>query len=304
MPERRATMRDVARASGVSPATVSFVLNDAPEQTISPQTRAKVLEAAEQLGYRPHPIARALREGNSRLVVLTVGPLPRAPMLESFIGGLDDELAAAGHGLLVSFSGLGLRAGSAAVDAVNPRAIIDLPRLYERPGDGIDDGGWVDGMASHLHAQLAYLAGAGHRRIAIASPADPSPFERLLTGYSVTAAGRLGMLDPVLLTDGDTDALLRTTDAGADSVTAVAAQTDTVAFSVLSTLLDNGMRVPDQVAVIGLGDAQEAALWRPPLTTVRVDARSYGRRLARQVLGLPLGDAAPTPTHIIRRATA
>ncbi|MFI5061938.1 MAG: LacI family DNA-binding transcriptional regulator, partial [Actinomycetales bacterium] len=170
-------MRDVARASGVSPATVSFVLNDAPDQTISVETRSRVIAAADELGYRPHPIARALREGGSRLVVLEVGALPRAPMLESFIDGLDEELAAAGYGLLVSFAGSGRTSGSGAIEAVNPRAVIDLPGLYARPdgraaGGNAADGGWVDGMASHLQAQLAHLYETGHRNVAIATPVD------------------------------------------------------------------------------------------------------------------------------------
>ncbi|MGO7983943.1 LacI family DNA-binding transcriptional regulator, partial [Rhizobium johnstonii] len=67
---------------------MSFVLNNAPDQTISADTRARVIQAAADLGYRPNPIARALREGSSRLVVLEVGSLPRAPMLETFIAGL------------------------------------------------------------------------------------------------------------------------------------------------------------------------------------------------------------------------
>ena len=75
MDRHRATMRDVARASGVSPATVSFVMNDTPGQTISPETRTKVRRAAAELGYTAHPIARALREGASRIIVLDLGGL-------------------------------------------------------------------------------------------------------------------------------------------------------------------------------------------------------------------------------------
>jgi DNA-binding LacI/PurR family transcriptional regulator len=303
MEGRRATMRDVARASGVSPTTVSFVLNDAPHQTISAETRARVLVAADALGYRPHPIARALREGGSRLVVLEVGALPRAPMLESFIDGLDEELAAAGFGLLVSFAGAGGRSGAAAAEAVNPRAIIDLPGLYERPDTSTDDGGWVDGMASHLQTQLAHLKEIGHQRIAIAAPVDATPFERLLVDYSRAAADRLGMPEPVVLGTGDETLLRNSIRELPKSVTAIAAQTDAVAFAIVAALLDTGIAVPDRMAVIGLGNVPEAALWRPALTTVRVDTRSYGRRLARQILGLPANDATPAPSQVIRRTT-
>ena len=69
---RRVTLNDVAAASGVSRATVSFVLNDDPHQTISAATRDRVKEAARTLGYVPHGVARALREGTSRVVVLNI----------------------------------------------------------------------------------------------------------------------------------------------------------------------------------------------------------------------------------------
>ena len=295
-------MRDVAQASGVSPATVSFVLNDAPDQTISAETRARVIAAADELGYRPHPIARALREGGSRLIVLEVGTLPRAPMLESFIDGLDEELAAAGYGLLVAFAGSRRTSGSGAIEAVNPRAVIDLPGLYSRPDGMVADGGWVDGMASHLQTQLAYLYEAGHRSVAIATPVDATPFELRLADDSRTAAERLGMAASVLLRVGD-DSLPAALHELPESVTAIAAQNDALAFAIVGALLDDGVAIPDRMAVIGLGDVSEAAHWRPPLTSVRVDTRSYGRRVARQLLGLPVDDAAPAPTRIIRRGT-
>ena len=67
---QRVTLNDVAAASGVSRATASFVLRDSPNQSISAATRERVRQAARDLGYVPHAIARALREGSSRIVVL------------------------------------------------------------------------------------------------------------------------------------------------------------------------------------------------------------------------------------------
>ena len=162
-------MRDVARASGVSQATVSFVLNDAAGQTIPEPTRERVRRAAAELGYVPHSIARALREGAARIVVLEAGGLPRGAGLESFIAGLGEELAAGGYGLLVSYG-----SAPAAIEAVSPSAVIDLPAIYAGPGREVADGGWVDGMAAHTLAQVSHLAGRGHRRIAVATPSATS----------------------------------------------------------------------------------------------------------------------------------
>jgi len=85
VPERRATLKDVARASGVSTATVSFVLNATPGQTIPPATQERVRGAAAALGYQPHGLARALREGRSRIVLLAIGRVRGGRSLEGFI---------------------------------------------------------------------------------------------------------------------------------------------------------------------------------------------------------------------------
>ena len=301
MEGRRATMRDVARASGVSPATVSFVMNDTPGQTISPETRTKVRRAAAELGYTAHPIARALREGASRIIVLDLGGLPRTPVLDGFIRGMDEELVAAGFGLFVTFAGAGHESTQAAVAAVNPRATVDLAGIYAHPEAGVPDGGWHDGMAAHYLAQVRYLHDRGHERIAIAVPSGTDPMYPLMADYIRSAASRLEMAEPTLLpVEGGSEGLR----ARIGDATAIAALTDAIAFEVLAALHDEGIAVPDEVAVIGWGDTAEAALWRPALTTIRIDARTYGRRTARQVLGLPVGDASPAPTQIIQRETA
>ena len=76
-PPRRATAADVARSVGVSRATVGYVLNDTPGQTISATTRDKVIETARTLGYRPRAAAQALATGRTHLVLLV---LPRATL--------------------------------------------------------------------------------------------------------------------------------------------------------------------------------------------------------------------------------
>jgi len=299
MKARRATMRDVARASGVSPATVSFVMNDAPDQTISEATRDRVRRAAADLGYRAHPIARALREGASRVVVLDVGGLPRDRVLERFVDGLEEELGAAGYALLVSYS---RRSRRASIDAVGPRAVIDLAALYTRPG-AIADGGWVDGMASHYLTQIEFLRQLGHRDIAVAVPARPDRFMRLMADYVRRAAEALGLPEPATLPVGGETATLAAVREQLGRVTAVAALTDSLALAVLAAVADAHASCPGDLAVIGWGDSAEAARWRPPLTSVRVDAATYGRRLARRALDLPADDTKPAATRVIRRAT-
>src|SRR3984957_20807716 len=90
----RVTLNAVAAASGVSRAPASFVLRDSPGQWISAATRERVREAARALGYVPNGIARALREGTSRIVVLAIDPALEGNHARSYIGGLGAGLGA------------------------------------------------------------------------------------------------------------------------------------------------------------------------------------------------------------------
>jgi hypothetical protein len=86
-------------------------------------------------------------------------------------------------------------------------------------------------------------------------------------------------------------------------ITAVAALGDDLAIGTLAALSDLGLSSPGDLAVIGFDDTAHGALWRPAITTVHIDARAYGRRTARTILGLPVGDAQPAPARVIERAT-
>src|SRR4051812_31983440 len=91
--QRGATSADVARLAGGSPATVSYVLNDTPPQTISAPTRSRVLEAAGSLGYAPSAAARALRTGRSDVVLCLLPDWPIGPEVGTLLGNLSTELA-------------------------------------------------------------------------------------------------------------------------------------------------------------------------------------------------------------------
>jgi DNA-binding LacI/PurR family transcriptional regulator len=303
-------MRDVATASGVSPTTVSFVLNGVTDQKISAATRERVTRAAEELGYVPHGIAKALREGSSRIVLLNLDPLFRGGSAETFIHGLDDELSRHGAVLLVRHGHTTRASLSSVLTSVSPRAVIDLTRLY-RPGhEAVDDGGWVDGLAAHTAVQLGHLADAGHTHIAMALPDDPdrSRLAELRLHLATGAATALGLPGPDrLMVPADlTQAATRVDGflATHGRVTAIAAYDDGVALRVLAALRDLGLPVPGRVAVIGFDDTEYGALSQPPLTTVRMDAESYGRRAARAALGLDTTDVTPSPTRVIARGSA
>ncbi|WP_200921680.1 LacI family DNA-binding transcriptional regulator [Agromyces sp. Leaf222] len=312
MKSTRVTMKDVSVAAGVSQATVSFVLNDKPGETISPETRDRVRRAAAELGYVPNGAARALREGTSRIVILNVARLPHGGTgLAAFIDALDAELERLDHMLLVRY-----RPGSADIERmtamVAPRAVLDLDRIYNSPDTDAEtaDGDWTEGLAAHTAVQVRHLVDLGHTRIGMALPAGRAELDRLAAlrlDYAARTLADHGLDAPLPLVmgrdlDEDRRALAEFLDRHPD-VTAVAGLDDDTALRVLAAARILEVAVPQRLAVIGFDDAGAGELVSPSLTTVRIDTAGFGRRLAREVLGLPEdpGAAAPTPATVIRR---
>ena len=313
-PKPKVTLNDVAAASGVSRATASFVLRDSPGQSISAATRDRVRAAARALGYVPNGLARALREGTSRIVLLTIDAALDGNYARSYIAGLDAELAAHEHVLLVRYA----RAHSAdaaerlVVDAIAPRAVLRFGAPY-LTGRELDDsgGGWRDGLAAHVTAQVGYLASRGHRRIALALPDRDTPLRDVRRRFADQAAAALGLPPLVTFTmpgpasSGTTAAnSLRDLLALPEPVSAVAAFDDDVALRILAALRLAGLTAPGDLAVIGFDDNGYGALTTPALTTVHIDAEAHGRQAARAVLGLPPDGLSPAPGRVVVRDSA
>lgn len=303
---RRVTLSDVATASGVSRATASFVLNDDPRQTISAATRERVLQAASDLGYVPHGIARALREGSSRIVVLNVEWGMEGNFSRSYVRGLDDELAAHGHVLLVRHGDAAPEAAQRVLDAITPRAVLRFGEPYRHGRE--PEGDLEHGFAWHAALQIRYLAERGHTHIAMALPDHEFPLTKARLRFARDAAGALGIpkLPSVVVPrprEAGTEAV------GAflnehDTVTAVAAFDDDIALRTLSALRDLSLAVPGDIAVIGYDDTEYGALITPALTTVHIDAEARGRLAARTILGLPAAGLTMPPGHVIVRDSA
>ena len=309
MDAKRATLRDVAAAAGVSRSLAGFVLGDDHGKSIPEATRERVREAARNLGYAPHGIARALREGASRIVVLTVDPSLESNYSRTFARGLDDELAAHGHLLLVRQEHSGSGSQRLLLDAISPRAVVRLPGNYLAPGHELDDGGWDGGYAANVLVQLRYLAGRGHAGVAVALPDGEPPLGPVRVRFAREAASMLGLPEPGVLVVPQDKApaagALRTFLSDHPAVTAVAGFDDDIALRVLTAMRSLGLAAPGDLAVIGFDDAGYGALVDPALTTVHVDAEGHGRKAAREVLGLDAGHLAPfTPGRVIVRESA
>lgn len=307
-PARRVTLRDVAEASGVSPSTVSFVLNEVPNQTISQATRERVRSAARDLGYVPHGIARALMEGSSRIVVLNIERDREGNYSRNFIRGLDRELALYGFALLVRHGHSSRADAEQIANVIAPRAVLQFGDSY-LTGHELEDsgGGWKNGMAAHVLLQLRYLSERGHRFIALALP-DAEPLAEIRLRFSREVAAMLDLPDITSLTIPDdlTQAAAALGAFGAEhpAVTAIAGFSDLTALRVLAAMRELGLSAPDDLAVMGFDQSEYAELSNPTLTTMLADAEGHGRIAARRALGLDTSDITPKLGRVIQRESA
>ena len=304
MASKRVTLNDVAAASGVSRATASFVLNDAPNQTISLATQERVRQAAKDLGYVPHGIARALREGSSRIVVLTIDPRLEVNYTRSFIHGLDAELDAHQYVLLIQYAHDEADSDQRVLDLTMPRAVIAFAQGYLN-GHELDDGGWDDGMARNVLIQMEHLRDRGHKEVAMIGPTEGDPLARVRHDFGREAASRSGLYDPgLLLLPADrarATGALREFRTSHPTVTAFAGFSDDVALRLIAAARALGLRVPEDVAVIGFDESEFGALSTPSLTTVHIDAEGHGRLAARVALGLGQEGITRRPGELIVR---
>jgi DNA-binding LacI/PurR family transcriptional regulator len=301
---RRPTSADVARQAGVSRTTVSYVLNNVPHQTIPDATRQRVLEAARELDYTPHAGARALRAGESNLVLLITGGVPYGPNLSIVITALDADVAASGRSLVL----LGQQDPNdlrAALTHLQPGVIITLGRFgheqralltrariphVEAPREPVTtDHGAI--------LQVRHLARRGHRRIGHLTTADPelAMFSTTRLAGVQAACAALGIDPPLcaaLPAGADADATLRGWTDRPDPVTAIACYNDVYAAACLAAADRLGLRVPADLAVIGLDDDPMSPYTRPPLSTVRLHLTDLAHHLwahaAAALAGQPL----------------
>lgn len=319
-----ASLKDVAERAGVSPRTVSNVVNDFP--LVAPHTRERVRRVIEELGYRPNVAARSLRGGRTGMVGLVI-PEIASP----YFGELADLLArgAEEHSwtLLVDqtngdpareerlMHGMrrqvvdGLIVSPWALSPAELRRRPDAPPLVllgEQSADGMFDHVAIDNVAAAEEA-TAHLLATGRRRVAAIGPqphlANGTAQQRL-TGYrrALTAAGLPAVEIPVTTlhrADG-AGAMRHLLDAGHDP-DAVFCFTDQLALGALRTAADRGLRVPHDLAVVGFDDIEDGRYSVPSLTTVAPDKAA----IAAEALACLAGRLTRTGTAgPARRVTA
>jgi len=313
----RVTSKDVARAAGVSQATVSYVLNGRRDQTISAVTQEKVLAAAHRLGYVPSAAARSLRTGRSEVVLCLIPDLTVSQATEEFKVELSRVLGDAGYGCVYLHHAGARQSLEDLWQHVHPAVVVAFGELDPADADAVRHAGigLVDGIFGPDSAtligvdqqelgriQVRYLAERGHRNIGYAAVADPreDPFCAPRRLGAERMCRKLGLPEPlvVVLDDTPTSAERALTAWHRASVTAAAAFNDLTALAIMSAAQAAGLVVPDDLAVIGVDDLRVASLVSPRLTTIRMDLTLAARLLAAHVVALV--DTAPVATRAAR----
>lgn len=313
----KATSIDIAHRANVSQATVSRALRNSP--LVRPETRQRIQQIAEELRYRVDRSAAGLRTRRSRtLALLLFEEYPNDAQINPFflnmLGHITRTAARRGFDVLVSFQqqsedwhtdyelsnradGLILLGyGDYTSSAERLQRLTESGAHFVIWGPVIDDlHGHYLGCDNELGTRRAtqHLLDLGRRRIAFAGGASEQcpEFLQRYRGYASTLREASIEPEPRLQVDAQStpasgyEAGLQLINSG-KAFDGVIAASDLIAIGVIRALMDHGMRVPEDVSVVGFDDIVTASFYNPPLTTVRQDTRRAGERLVENLIEL------------------
>ncbi|OZB84349.1 LacI family DNA-binding transcriptional regulator [Microbacterium sp. 13-71-7] len=326
----RITIHDVARAAGVSVATVSKAING--RDGVAPTTLAHVQEVVERLGYESSLVATSMRRRRTDVIGVLVAEFE--PFAVQLLQGVSTALQGTRFDVLAyagtvsagdhrgwerrSLSRLGgtLIDGAILVTPTTTPAEGAVPIVAIDPHEGSSEGPAsvsvlnVDGA----RAATAHLVALGHRRIAhLRGRTDLESAHQREDGYR-RALDEAGIpFDPALVVDGGYRAAASTAGAHAlldlaDPPTAVFAANDLSAIEMIRVAAERGLRVPDDLSVVGFDDVPEAAAHTPQLTTVRQPLAEMGAAAVNLLLamldGAPREHVRMPAELIVRNSTA
>jgi DNA-binding LacI/PurR family transcriptional regulator len=302
---RAPAITDVAKLARVSHQTVSRVLNDHP--SVNPMTRARVIAAIEQLGYRPNAAARTLATGRSKtLGLVTFNSTFFGPV--STLYGIEQAARAAGYFVsVVSLNDIDRNSVREAVGRLTDQAVegiaviaplasaaealdalpTDMPVVVVEGDPRSDLAAVTVDQAAGAGAATSYLLSGGHASVFhVAGPLEWQEAQARVSGWRGALEQQGAEVTPLLAGDWSARSgyeaglvLARIPEA-----TAVFAGNDQMALGVLLALHERHRRVPEEVSVVGFDDIPEAAYFTPPLTTVRQDFNQVGRACLRLLL--------------------
>lgn len=333
---KRPTIAEIAARANVSIGAVSYALNDRPG--VSALTRQRILEIANEMGWRPSAAARSLSVSMAHSVGLIIArsadTLGAEQFFMRFIAGLEGELSTRRIALLLQL----VPDHRAAIDAMRwcwaerridgvvitdlwtddarIRAVEELripAVLVGRPRpDSALPAVWIDDAAAVI-AAFGYLVALGHRRIARVAGLPALEHTRMRTAAFRAAALDHGLGEQdVVETDYTAEDGMRATRAllsRQERPTAIMYDNDVMAVAGLNVAQEVGIRVPEELSIVGGDDSPLCVLVRPALTALAWDIQAYGKLAARVLAGAINGHVResrqdPTPQLVVRASTA
>ena len=329
-----ATIKDVAALAGISYTTVSHVLNGT--RPVSPEVRTKVEAAIDQLGYVPSGVARSLKAKATSTIGLLV-PNGSNPYFAELARGIEDHCERNGYSVILCNSddnndkqrrylrvllerridGLIVATVGGDGEFAQALAAVKVPMvLVDRPLEGVE----AD-LVQIDHEEGGYLAtrhllALGHRRIAcLGGPAETLVAQERLAGYcrAMKEAGQT--IQPAWLLNSEFTSAAGYTAAAhlleKSAPTAIFAGNDMIGIGILRAAAERGLRVPQDLSIVGFDDIAVSRYLYPALTTVGQSILQLGERAAGQLLARLGQRHRPTPEHtvvaptlVVRESTA
>lgn len=336
MPRERPTIVDVAREAGVSKGLVSLALNN--RRGVAAETRQRILEAADHLGWTPSRAARQLSLQTAFTLGLVIRREPAVmaadPFFPQFIAGIESVLAVRGRSLLLSVvadeaaetrtyrrladehrtDGVFLTDLRISEPRIGLLRELGLPAVMV--GRATEATPWpmvsVDDRAG-ITAAVSHLAAAGHGRIAhVAGDVDMVHGRSRLEAFvAAMTQERLASGAQIVTTDFSAGAGARATRTlldRADPPTAIVYANDPMAIAGLGVISAAGLRVPDDVSVVGFDGTEIGAYLHPSLSTVTTDPYGWGARAAvvllEQIAGGRVDDVVLPPAQLLVRSSS
>lgn len=324
LPHSRVTSVDVAREAGVSQSTVSLVFSGKGQGRVSAATQEQVRRVARELGYRPNVAAQALRLGTSRAIALLVPDITN-PFFPRVLRGAQRAAADAGYTVVLVDTANDRRWEAQSFEALRAGPVDGYLLFEVLPPEGLESDEHVVLMESMAWrrssvrfdaeggaaAAFRHLVELGHRRIGHLASAFEAPTFDLREDARrkvLTEAGLDPDTLPRALTDIDIDAACAAAGPLLDQEpTAVFCDDDVIAAGLYLAARERGLRIPDDVSVIGFDDMDFARVLDPPLTTVALDAELLGstafERLAARMDGRRTRAQTVLPAELVVRGS-
>jgi LacI family transcriptional regulator len=322
-------MQDIAKAAGVSRTAVSFVLNNTPDSNIPATTRQRILQIAHELNYTPNAIALNLARGKAMTIGLivrqTAAQMSIDPFIDQLMFGITRVIEAHGYHLLIHAVDPSASGSQTYVELVRTRKVDALlitspmandpeikmlrdegtpivvngaPKLIDVPSVDVNN---IEGA----YTAVMHLLELGHRRIGHISNAPftyTSSIDRL-QGYRQALDEMDVAFDEALVHEGGF-----THDSGAAPMralldlpappTAVFIGSDMVALGAIGAIHARGLRIPEDISIVGFDDLMFAQYLQPPLTTIHLSAYDLGWHGAEMLLTM-LGGETPSPKRAL-----